>query len=488
MPNSIKKIAIIGKDTDAWITALFLKSGLNSDTSPIEIELIELPSDLTPKDYYSVLPSFKNLHKILGANEASLAKSAKAQHFFGQKFINWNQHAGEFMHAYEKVGINFESIDFYQYWLKAKQTGLNVELHEFCLSATATRHPSLDLYRDLLTHKNPPNFGYHLSAQEYVSAVSRAAIAAGISHQKSTINRAHIENSKITKVTLADGTDIYADLFIDASGSSRLLINQLKTDNFDDWSSMLFCDRSLATRIQSFEPSPSFGLNTAFSNGWYGLNPLHGSTGVKVCYSSKYADREAVIKEVSNLLGVKLSDFVEREHQCGMLKQAWVGNCIAVGDAIATLDQSDALDLQPLLLSLIKLRSLFPNEIECALEATIYNRHLTAYLENLRDFQVAHYLLNDRPDEPFWDNCRNITPSNGLARKIRVFRETGRFAFGEFEAFQAENWTLMLNGHGVRPSRYHPLVDNIDEQDLIRQFSQLLKKIGEDAKALAPME
>lgn len=484
MSKPIKKIVVVGKDADAWITALFLKSGLNNGTSEVDIELIELPSGLSADDFYTVLPSIKNLHKVLGANEINLAKSAKAQHSFAQKFVSWSNSHEDFKHAYEKTGVDFNSVDFYQYWLKATKGGLKVQLDEFNAGAVATRHPSLELHKHLFTHKNPPNFGYHLSAQLYVGAVAKACIAAGIKRTSGTVKSVNAATGEITSIILSDDTEVTADLFIDASGSQRTLINELQTDNIDNWSDLFLCDRVITTSIQSFEPKPSFGLLTAFSSGWYGLHPLQDRTGMKICYSSKHATKAEVLHEVSSLLGLSFSDLPENTITCGMLKKSWIGNCIAVGNTVATLDNTDALDLQPLLLSLIELRALFPTTKACDLEAKIYNRHLTAYIENLRNFQLAHYILNGRDDEAFWNDCSKIKPSQQLLQKLQLFKSTGQIPIGEFETFQQENWTLQLHGHGLQPSQYHPLVDRGSDEELKQQFMGLLKKIGEDTSDL----
>ena len=489
MSEPIKRITIVGKDADAWITALFLKSGLNKENQNVEIELIEIPSSISADDFYSVLPSVKNLHKVLGAHEENLVKSAKAQHFFAQKFVFWNPDKEDFKHAYEKIGINFNSIDFYQYWLKATEAGLNVSLHEFCLGANATKLPSIDLYKHLLPHKNPPNFGYNLSAQHYIAAIARATLIAGVKHRQANIKAINTEagsdgNKKISSITLADDSTVRADLFIDASGSQRVLINPLDKANFIPWSETFLCDRVITTSIKAFEPTPSFSLMTAFSNGWYGLYPLQNRTGMKICYSSKYTNKTEVLAEVSGLLGVSFLDLPEDTIMCGMLQKPWVGNCIAVGNAVATLDQNDALDLQPLLLSLVELRGVFPTSTSCQLEADIYARRLKAYVENLSNFQLAHYLLNGRQGEQFWDACRNVEIPQELQEKIALFIQLGHISIREYDTFLEESWTLLFNGHGLHPEHHHPMIDKVSDEDLKLKFMHLLKKVANDTADL----
>lgn len=102
----------------------------------------------------------------------------------------------------------------------------------------------------------------------------------------------------------------------------------------------------------------------------------------------------------------------------------------------------------------------------------------------MRNFQLTHYLLNNRIGDAFWDGCRNQSPPASLAEKIRLFEHTGYVSIREFETFQEENWITLLNGHGIKPQGYHPLVDEIPEQDLMNQFVHLLKKVKHRVEAL----
>lgn len=484
MHKPIKKVVVVGRDADAWITALFLKSGLDKLNTNLEIQVIELPSNLTKHDFYSVLPSYKTLHETLGANEDALLSNAQAHHFFGQKFSAWNKEDDDFIHSYERLGINFNSIDFYQYWLKAKKLGLKVALEDFNMGAVAAKQ-HLPLSTSSAKSDQFPNYGYHISSEPYVLSIANAAIALGVKHIQSDIKKINKEDDTITSLILSNDKVITADLFIDASGSKASLISQINDDNFESWSQYFLCDRMITTSISAFNPCPTFSLSAAFSCGWYGLYPLKNRTGVHIYYSSKHSTKEKVLKEVSSLSGQVITADSERKIECGLSKQPWIGNCIAVGNALATLESIDALQLQPLLTSLVQLRELFPVNSQCSLEAKQYNKNTHAYLKPIRDFQLSHYLLSSRDNDSFWKACQQIQPPSELKEKIELFKSIGHVSLREYDTFQEENWTLLFNGHGLQPEQYNPLVDQLTEQDLMNQFIQLLKKIAIDTKALS---
>lgn len=479
--NAINKIVVVGRDVDAWITALYLKNSLGKPDNTISVELIELPSELNKDDFYCVLPSYKILHTALGAHEEKLAQSAKASHFFAQRFSGWNKNTPDFMHAYDKLGVNFNSVDFYQYWLKATELGLTVALEDFCFGACAAKQPVINVYAK---HTQLPAYGYHLSAIPYVQSIGRAAIASGLKHTQSDIKHVVVEKQQIQSIELANGERVNGDLFIDASGTKAELLKYLQADNFTSWAEEFICDKVISASVRAFSPAPAFSLTTAFSSGWYGFYPLQDRTGLNIYYSSKHSTKEQVIAEVSQLSQVSMDDLTERSIESGITTTPWIGNCVAVGSAVARLEALDALQLQPLVTSLVQLRELFPTNTACQLEAKTYNHKVQAYLQAVRDYQLAHYKLSDRPGEPFWDECQNISVSQALQEKIELFKQVGQLSNREYDTFLEESWTTLFNGHSLQTHHYSPLVNKVSDDELRQQFMYLLQKMGQDTKAL----
>jgi tryptophan halogenase len=113
MNGQIKKIAIVGRDLDAWITAFFLKSVLDKSRSTYEITLIDLGTELTVHDVYAVLPSYKMLHTTLAANEEKLRKTARAQRYFGQRFTGWNPGLPDFFMPMVNMELTSTGLIFF---------------------------------------------------------------------------------------------------------------------------------------------------------------------------------------------------------------------------------------------------------------------------------------------------------------------------------------------------------------------------------------
>ncbi len=482
----MNKISVVGRDLDAWITATFLKLLLDRGGDNYEIEVIDIGSNLTPHDFYAVLPSYETLHDTLGANKGALHKTAHSHLYYGQRFSGWNKEGQEFFHAYDRHGINFDGVDFYQYWLKARQNGLPLPLDDFSLGVAAAKHSRFVSNHDK-TGFSHATHGCHHSAIEYIGAVTRAAQNAGVKHTCGQIRSINWEHERIASIDLDNGARIESDFYIDASGPESILMNSRQEDNFSDWRQWFQCDRVITASGTTLKSRPAFSQITALSCGWCGLYPLANRTGVHVLYSSQESDFKKVADEVRSLVGVDISSRTERTSRCGIAKRPWIGNCLAVGSAAATLEPLDALGQHALVVSLVMLRQLFPNGGEYTNERKTYNEKMHSFAENLRNFQIAHYHLNTR-DEPFWKNCRDTIIPKVLEDKISLFKYSGYVSIVEDETFQEENWTSIFNGHGLIPDHYSPLVDNIQEEDLINRFKSILTTINEKIKSSPTLE
>lgn len=488
MKKPIKKIVVVGRDADAWLTGLMLQLSFASSENAVEVQLIELPSHLRPQDFYNVLPSHKTLHTILGANENALMRSSSGLYSVAQRFSNWSGAAAPFLHAYDTHGVDLANVDFLQYWIKARSKGLNVPLEEFSLGAVAAKQGRFILLDDSARTFSNASHGYTLSAIAYLRAAGAAALKSGLKHQVGALKSVDVSNGRIQSITLQDDSHIEADLFIDATGADALLISQLEKNNYEDWSHWLPCDRIIVASAPRLDPVPAFCQISAISDGWFGLFPLVDRTAVTVVYSSQHSTSQQVLQKVSTLTGMKIGDAVESVFSAGGRKKHWIGNCIALGSSAVNLEPLDATQLHILHLGLSQLRAFFPVSADDMQEADAFNEKMYSNIINVRDFQIAHYKLNKRFDEPFWDKLRHTEAPETLADKIKLFECRGAVAMREDETFQEESWATLFVGHGLIPKTYDPLVEQTPEPEQIAQFQHILKFIAAEVEKMPSLQ
>jgi tryptophan halogenase len=488
MNEPIKKIVIVGRDADAWITALMLQLGFRNSESPQDISLVELPSRLTPLDFYSVLPSHKLLHKIFRIDESILFRGASAQYCLGTQFSNWSEGGKSFFHGYDTHGTNFHHVDFFQCWIKAFHKGLNVPLEGFSLGVEAAKQGRFVDLTEGAELFSKATYGFNMGSASYLKLLANAAIKAGLKHVPSQVKSVEVREDKIVSVLLDNQITLEADLFIDASGSEAVLIHHLEQrQNYESWRHWFPCDKKVLFAAPPLSPPPSFNKIEATRAGWLGYFPLLNRTGLLSVYSSEHTSLSSVVDEVVTKSGLKFENVHETTLDVGMRHQQWIGNCIAIGESAVSLDLIDSTQLHILHLGLSLLRSLMPNSKDMTSESIIFNEKMQSYAVNARDFQITHYKLNKRAGS-FWQNLQNMEIPKTLKTKLDLFAIRGQVSLNENETFQEENWRSILVGHGLVPKTYNPLVDNISIAEHIARFQQVLEYIASEVKSLPSIQ
>jgi tryptophan halogenase len=292
----------------------------------------------------------------------------------------------------------------------------------------------------------------------------------------------------IASVTLVGGAVIAADLFVDASGPDAVLTGKALEVPFESWSAWFACDRILAASGPRMTPLPAMSRVSAFAAGWMGMFPLQDRTPVIAAYDSKRVSDDDMLRTASVLAGLALGDAVVSPFAAGCRAAPWTGNCIAIGEAAAVLEPLDAAPLHLIHLGISHLITLFPVDADDLLEAQPYNEAVLSHARNLRDFQIAHYRLNERLDEPFWDRARAAEPPTSLAYKLDLFAARGAVALYEDETFQEENWIAILVGHGLIPRAHDPQADAMPREEQIQSFQRMLGFIAAEVREMPSIE
>jgi tryptophan halogenase len=486
--QQIKKIVIVGRDADAWLSALMLQLSFLKSETPVEVHLVELPSKLHPNDAYAVLPSHKVLHKVLGISESLLFKTSAGQYALGQRFVNWSGNTSQFFHGYDTHGVNMGYVDFLQYWIKARQKGFDVPLEDFSLGVEVAKQGRFLVFNDESQSFSKATYGYHLNALTYLGLIAKAAVKSGLRHHVKQIKSIASNSDRISSVTLDDGSIIEGDFFIDASGEDAVLISRIEEEsNLENWQKWLPCDRRIKLSAPPLSPAPVFAQIAAFKQGWIGFFPLPGRTAITASYSSQEVSSGEVLNTINLMSRAKIEHPVEENTVCAARKKHWVGNCVAIGTAAVNLDTLDATQLHILHLGLSLLRTLFPVDKQAMIEASVFNQKMQSFSINLRDFQIAHYKLNKRHGDTFWDKLRDMAVPDSLSDKIQLFAYRGHVALREEETFQEESWASIFVGHGLIPQTYDPLVDKVSEAEYMQQFQRILQYISTETQNMPSM-
>ena len=484
--QQVRKVVIVGRDVAAWLAANALARALGG--TGLKFEVAELPGLLRPQDTLASLPQLENFHRLLGFDEHSLLKATAGTYSLGQSFVNFSNAAPPFFHPYGSHGGSINRVSFMPFWIKARQAGLNVALEEFSLTAVAAKQGRFFIPTAEMSAFGRLDYAYHLRAQPYVQFLKAQALRRGVEVAPLRLFdvRREAETGHITGLISADGRVITGDLFIDATGPESLLLGQALSVGFESWSQWFPGNRVLTVSGERLRSLPAYSQVRALSYGCLHLTPVQDMTGLQHVYSDAHMSDQEALEATALIAGLRLKpDAVVSPLMTGRRQQAWVGNCIAVGEAACGFDPIDNVGLHALQTGLAHLIDLFPVTPDSRLEAQAYNAQMQQSFERIRDYQIAHYKLNRIDNEPFWDRLRAMDIPDTLAYKIELFKARGMAPLYEEEVFVADDWLALFTGHGLMPRSYDPVADMTPDADAIGHFQKMLGFIKQHVEKMS---
>lgn len=484
----ISKVIVVGRDDALWLAANVLWRAFGH--SGLEITAVEMPSLLRAGDVYPTLRQQEAYHALIGIEEAPMMRASQATFSLGQRFANFSKTRPPFIHGYSTYGRPINRVPFHHYWVKARASGMKAEYDDFSINAAAAKQGRFFLPGEATDAFANCDYAYHLGAVGYCQVLKSVALNRKINHTTGRLAEVvRDDKGYITAVKLMDGRTIAGDFFIDASGAESALLGAGLGIGFESWKKWFACDRMLTTYGPPLTPLPSFSQVSAFRSGWVGLYPLRNCTAIQQIYTSVDMTDQEAFDAAGIFTSMRLNpDAIVTPLTVGTRSAYWDKNCVAIGEAAAVLDPIDSVRMHLNLVGLSHLVSLFPITRDCAIESEEYNRNVRSAIERIRDYQMCHYVLNQRFDQPFWDHCRSIKVPDKLRYKLELFHARGTLAVYDDEAFEEDDWISMLLGHGFVPKAYDPLADQTDEAEAIQQFQRMLGFIRTTVEPMQPME
>jgi tryptophan halogenase len=478
---------VVGRDAPAWLAGAALRRSFGR--MGLRVQVVELPPHRTPVDAYATVPAIGSMHQLLGLEERVVLGACRGVPMVAQRFSNWARGGNPYFIAYDDEPPPGGNLPFVQYWVKGAREGLRVGFDEFSLGAACARLGRVPVAVEQQEQELSASFGYHLDALAYRELTKQFALRLGVEASSSGVKQIDVEGDRVTGIDLADGTRLTADLYVDASGVEARLISRLAGAEFEPWDRWLPCDRLFAGNAPAMQGLPAFSQISAFRGGWVGLYPLRHRTAVVAAYNSQVISDQEVADQVSIIARMPISgDAVVGQLKPGIQKRPWIGNCVAIGEAAIACDPIDALELHTAHGCISHLITLFPATREAFIEADEYNRAITLFGANLRDFQAAHYKLNRRFDEPFWDQARDAVPPESLQRRLDAFEARAVVTLYDEESFQENGWASLFIGCGLIPSGYDPRIDAVPDQEHIQKVQQRLRDVARIAQQMPKID
>lgn len=480
---TIKKICILGGGTAGWMTAAGLSNKFKN--LDVEIELVESEQIGTVGVGEATLPHIRFFNNALGIDEREFMKVTHATFKLGIEFCDWGRLGDRYIHPFGDYGEPINGVDFHHFWLKLLQKGHKSRLDDYSFPIIAAeagkfQHPS----KDVMQIGSNFGYAYQFDSSLYAKFLRSYAQTRGITRTEGKVVESKLNNQNgfVDSITLEDGTEIKADLFVDCSGFRGVLIEQALKTGYEDWSQWLPCNRAVAVPCEARGNSVPFTRATARKAGWQWRIPLQHRTGNGHVYWNEYiSDDEATHQLMSTLEGPALAEPKQLYFKTGKRRKLWNKNVVSIGLSGGFLEPLESTSIHLIQEGITALIELFPDQPCHVSDETEYNRRMDLQFDRVRDFLLLHYVATQRDDSEMWRYFRNMTLPKSLQEKLEAWSERGYVLRYEQGTFLPPSWVAVMMGQNLIPKSYDMRANCIGFEDTQTRLKHIL---DESQKAL----
>lgn len=483
----IKKIVIVGGGTAGWFTA----SALSKVFENVDISLIETSTIPTISVGESVTPHVQAFFDFLKIPTHDWMNETGAIYKFANKFQGW-------------VTGDPTEVEYFSFTYPTDISRLLLETPEITnldeLKVNQGTYKTTDAMSFLFNKKSVDKFDKFFNSQYHYMVKNKApfngneyllnpiyswsqhinvdkcatyvknhiAIPNGVTHLQKKVVDVSVEQGEIKSLTLEDGAVIIADLFVDATGFHKLLVNKLgwKEKIYQDYA----IDRAVVGQLSYNDPYSemvNYTQSIAQPYGWQFKIGLYHRMGSGYCFSSSHLSDEKAIEQF-------LSITSNRRTEPRLIK--WIPkrlttfaekNVATVGLCSGFYEPLEANSLFVLITGIKNLiESISDSSDKPFIDWTKYNNQLEYILDDISDFIKVHYTLSKRSDTVFWKDMRSIGERENhrdlLKSKYFDIRNSMIFANDHWSMFPDYMWMQLALSWGIDTSDWYPTLPDLE--------------------------
>lgn len=470
-----KTVVIVGGGSAGWLTAGIIAARHNplcEDGQGVKVILLESPDVANLGVGEGTWPTMRDTLRQIGLSEVDFLRSCDVSFKQGSQFINWQRGEGEsYYHPFVPPG-GYGSINLAAHWLQRRGDSNFADSvcpqGKICDLGLAPKTPQTPEYAFGL------NYGYHLNAGKFVELLQRHCVETlGVEHQLGHVDQVlSAENGDIAALSLKNGDEIYADLFVDCTGFAALLIGKHYNVPFVSQRGCLFNDTALAVQANHASedtPIASCTKSTAQSSGWVWDIALPTRRGIGHVFSSQHVSLEKAEDELKRYLDADPALAKDQPSprkitfQPGHRETFWYKNCVAVGVSAGFVEPLEASALVLIEKSAEFISNNLPQDRPAmTVVAKRFNEIIGKYWVDIIDFLKLHYVLSERTDSDYWrEHSESGTIPESLQDSLDLWRSHVPWVSdsnNRVELFSAASIQYVLYGMGfvtdVNSSRY----------------------------------
>lgn len=492
MAGQIERITIVGGGTAGWMTASLLNSYFNAPGKPqaMRIALIESPNVKTIGVGEATVPGMPRSLQAFGIDESEFIRRCNASFKLGVDFVNWNHDANGAAVSYVNPFTSGRSIRGHSPLLYFHKFGRQATDDTRALDAVEATAPT----RDAIALKRGPRrigeanyargltYAYHLDAGLFAEFLTEMGKARGIEHIRDDVVDVELdERGFVSSLQLKEQGAYPVEFVIDCTGFRGLIINEVMKEPFIPYTDYLMNDRALAVQIPHKDPADLIPCtrSTALGAGWVWRVPLQSRIGTGYVFSSAHRTDEQAKAEFLKHLGLTEDEAEPRAIpiRVGRTRRPFVKNCLAIGLSSGFIEPLESTAIHMIEMASRYLFAYFPDKSFDEQLLASYNRAAEQLYDEVRDFIVLHYCLNNRSDDPYWIQAReDMQIPDRLAENLKVWKYAlpTQYDFVTDKFFTKWNYAIILFGKGFYPKDHvFPSAAGFEEEDwktYIREF------------------
>ncbi|KQZ66033.1 tryptophan halogenase [Sphingopyxis sp. Root1497] len=419
----------------------------------------------------ATLPHLREFIRRLGLDEMEFMRTTRATFKLGIDFVDFGAIGERYIHPFGAYGTDIAGVGFHHYWLRMQAAGQVPPICDFSLpivAARGKRFAPVPEGGDLLDSSY--SYAYQFDATRMAPMLRRFAEAHGTRRTEGKVVAVERDGASgdVARLRTDRGDVIGGDLFIDCSGFRALLIGETLKSPWEDWSEWLPCDRAAALPCAAPDgPIEPYTRATAMPAGWRWRIPLQHRVGNGYVFSSNHvSEDEACAAILGAVEGEPLADPRVLRFRAGRRTKSWDRNVVAIGLASGFLEPLESTSIHLVQQAVTRLVELFPERRIDPADRDSFNALVDREYDRIRDFLILHYHATRRDDSDFWSHVRTMALPDELARKMALWKESGRVELYTEGLFLEASWIAVYLGQGVVPQGYDQRAD-IPPQDRI---------------------
>ena len=481
MPQTIKTLAIVGGGTAGWLSAAIIAAEHKSDDpNGLKVILVEASDIPTVGVGEGTWPTMKNTLRRIGIKESDLFRKCHASFKQGGKFVEWVHGNGDFYYHPFTVPLGYGRLDLAPYISNIEDFAIEANFqHHICEAGLAPRGVSEAEY------SGQCNYAYHFDAGAFAELLKDfCKTKLGVEHVIGTVQHANkLANGNIASIALDQDRSLEADLFVDCTGFSSLLLGKEMGVPFVSAEKVLFNDTALALHMPYAKEKneiASHTIATGQNAGWIWDIGLSHRRGVGHVYSSQFLSDDEAHANLHKYLGPEADDLSARKisFKSGHRAQFWKGNCVAVGMSAGFVEPLEATAIMLVEISARYIaENLPPDQNIMRITAKRFNQQMNYRWGRIIDFLKLHYMLSKRP-EPYWQaHTLEASIPDSLKEDLEIWGHRGPINSdfdSAIELFPAASYQYVMYGMGFKPDfkRQAYLYKEQKQADRIMQQNQ----------------